>query len=138
MAVLPIITLGHPSLRKKAEKVVRFDAELKDLVDNMIVTMQVNEGIGLAATQLNIMKQIFVIDRSLLDEELQPQAYINPEILEADGDDRHEEGCLSIPGIRADVDRPFTIKVRYQDLKGNTTEESIEGLYARVFQHEND
>lgn len=138
MAVLPIIKIGHPTLRKIAERVNKFDQDLKDLVDNLIETMRLNEGVGLAATQVNVVKQVFVIDKGLIDEAWEVQAYINPEILESEGLENLEEGCLSIPGIRAEVERPPAIKVKYQTLEGKLIEEQLEGLIAKVFQHEFD
>lgn len=138
MAVLPIIKIGHPTLRKIAERVNKFDQDLKDFVDNLIETMRLNEGVGLAATQVNVVKQVFVIDKGLIDEAWEIQVYINPEILESEGLENLEEGCLSIPGIRAEVERPPAIKVKYQNLDGKLIEEQLEGLLARVFQHEFD
>ncbi len=138
MEVLPIIKIGHPTLRKNAQKVEKFDQDLMDLVQRMIETMRVNEGIGLAAPQVNVLLRLFVIDRKLINEEWEAQAYINPEILDAQGLDTYEEGCLSIPGIRAEVDRPFKIWVKYQTVEGKVVEEELEGLLARVFQHEYD
>jgi peptide deformylase len=135
---LPIIKIGHRTLRKKADRVEVFDEKLKRFAEDLIETMQINEGIGLAATQVNVKKQVFVIDKSLINEDWLPQAYINPEIIESIGSETVEEGCLSIPGIRAEVERPFTIKVRYQNLEGETVMEELEGLHARVFQHEHD
>lgn len=138
MAVLPIIKIGHPTLRKIAERVNKFDQELKDFVDDLIETMRLNEGVGLAATQVNVVKQVFVIDKGLIDEAWEVQAYINPEILESEGLENLEEGCLSIPGIRAEVERPPAIKVKYQNLDGKLIEEQLEGMLAKVFQHEFD
>ncbi|MCK5455075.1 MAG: peptide deformylase, partial [Calditrichia bacterium] len=112
--------------------------DLKDFVDNLIETMRLNEGVGLAATQVNVVKQVFVIDKGLIDEAWEVQAYINPEILESEGLENLEEGCLSIPGIRAEVERPPAIKVKYQNLDGKLIEEQLEGLIAKVFQHEFD
>jgi len=138
MAVLPIIKIGHPTLRKIAERVEKFDQNLQDFVDDLIDTMRVNEGIGLAATQVNVIQQVFVIDKGLIDEAWEVQAYINPEILESEGLDSLEEGCLSIPGIRSEVERPPVIRVKYQNLDGEVIEEELEGLLAKVFQHEFD
>jgi peptide deformylase len=138
MVELPIIKIGHATLRKKADPVTVFDEKLGNFVQDLFETMTINEGIGLAATQVNIRKQVFVIDKSLINEEWEPQAYINPEIIELNDTEILEEGCLSIPGIRAEVERPFTIKVKYQNLKGETISEQLEGLHARVFQHEHD
>lgn len=138
MDVLPIIKIGHPTLRKNAQRVEKFDQDLIDLVQKMIETMRINEGIGLAAPQVNVLSRLFVIDRKLINEEWEAQAYINPEILDTQGLDTYEEGCLSIPGIRAEVDRPFKIWVKYQTVEGKVVEEKLEGLLARVFQHEYD
>ena len=138
MAVLPIIKLGHPTLRKKAEKISSFDEELALLAENMVDTMHLADGIGLAGPQVNVSKRIFVIDLEIIDETLEPKAYINPEILEQESESTMEEGCLSIPDIAAEVDRPKTLKVRYQTLDGETVEEDISGMLARVFQHELD
>lgn len=138
MAVLPIIKIGHPTLRKVAIPVTEFDGSLEQLAENMIDTMRVNEGIGLAAPQVNISRRLFVIDLKLIDETQNARAYVNPEILSRDGMDRHEEGCLSIPGIRAEVERPLRIRVRYQTVEGKQMEEEMEGMQARVFLHEYD
>ncbi len=138
MAVLPIIKLGHPTLRKKAEPVSEFNEELTQLAHNMIETMRLNEGIGLAANQVNVLKRLFVIDWNLIDEALEAKAYVNPEILSREGSEIAEEGCLSIPNVRADVPRAYKIRVRYQTLEGKTVEEELEDLPARVFQHELD
>lgn len=138
MAILPIIKIGHPTLRKKATPVSEFDDSLQNFVNDLIETMRLNDGVGLAANQVNSLKKVFVIDKKVINEEWEAQGYINPEILETEGEDRFEEGCLSIPDIRADVQRPYKIKVRYQNLAGAVIEEELEGLPARVFQHEYD
>lgn len=138
MMLIPVIKIGHPSLRQTAIPVEKFDQELATLVDNMVETMRISEGIGLAAPQVNIMLRLFVIDRKLINEEWEAQVYINPEIIDAQGLESYEEGCLSIPGIRAEVDRPFKIWVKYQTIEGKPIEEEMEGLLARVFQHEYD
>lgn len=138
MAVLPVIKLGHPTLRKKAEEVQYFDRDLSLLASDLIETMQVYSGIGLAGNQVNILQRIFVIDLSLIDENLSPKAYVNPRIISSDGSDSREEGCLSIPDVNADVDRASKIEVEYQTLDGKVVKETIEDLQARVFQHELD
>jgi len=138
MAVLPIIKLGHPSLRKKAQDIHEITDEIRELAANMIDTMRVHEGIGLAGPQVNVLKRIFVIDHTIIDETLEPKAYINPKILSEDGSDLMEEGCLSIPEVREDVERPFTLNVEYQTLEGETVQEELDDLPARVFQHELD
>jgi peptide deformylase len=138
MALLPIIKIGHPTLRKIAAKVEIFDGAFQELVERMIETMRVNEGIGLAAPQVNVKKRFFVIDKHLIDEEMEAQVYVNPEIISQDGSGLLEEGCLSIPGIRAEVARPDIIRVRYQKIDGEEVTEELKGLLARVFQHEYD
>ena len=138
MSILNIIKIGHPTLRKVAKPVEKFDQNLEKLVLDMVETMRLNDGIGLAAPQVNVSKRLFVIDKKLINEEWEAEAYINPKILKADGSNILEEGCLSIPNIRADVDRPFKIEVEYQTLKGEKVREEMDDLLARVFQHEFD
>lgn len=138
MAVLPVIKLGHPTLRKQAEEIENFDEELSNLASDMKETMQVYSGIGLAGNQVNILLRIFVIGLDLIDENLSPKAYVNPKIISSEGADLVEEGCLSIPSVNADVERATKIKVEYQTLSGEIVKETLEGLHARVFQHELD
>lgn len=141
MAVLPIIKLGHPSLRKKAKEINEINEindEIRELAANMIDTMRINEGIGLAGPQVNILKRIFVIDLTIIDENLEPKAYLNPKILSKAGSDVMEEGCLSIPDVRGDVERPFRVEVEYQTLDGEMVREEMDDLLARVYQHELD
>jgi peptide deformylase len=138
MAVLPVIKIGHPTLRKKADKVSRFDSRLDEFASDMIETMQVYNGIGLAGNQVNILDRIFVIDFSLIDENLSPRVYINPHIISMEGSGLREEGCLSIPDVNADVERATRLEVEYQTLGGESIREELEDLAARVFQHELD
>lgn len=138
MSVLNIIKIGHPTLRKVAKPVEKFDKNLEQLVQDMVETMRLNEGIGLAAPQVNVSKRLFVIDKKLINEEWEAEAYVNPKILKVDGSNVLEEGCLSIPNIRADVNRPFNIEVEYQTLDGKKVREEMDDLLARVFQHEFD
>lgn len=138
MAVLPIIKLGHPSLRKRAAQISEITPEICELAENMVDTMRLNEGIGLAGPQVNVLSRIFVIDHFLIDEESEAQAYVNPRILTAANPEPYEEGCLSIPDVRADVVRPAQIEVEYQSLEGELVREKLDGIAARVFQHELD
>jgi peptide deformylase len=138
MAVLPVIKIGHPTLRKQADKISDFDGRLSELASDMIETMQVYNGIGLAGNQVNILDRIFVIDFSLIDENLSPKAYINPRIISQEGSGLREEGCLSIPDVNADVERATRVEVEYQTLEGESVREELEDLAARVFQHELD
>jgi peptide deformylase len=140
MAVLPVIKLGHPTLRKVATPYTpdELNDELRELINNMIDTMRAYDGIGLAAPQINIPRRMFVIDTGIIDEESEAEAFINPEIIELSGSETMEEGCLSIPDVRADIQRPDRLKVRYWTIDGDEVEEEMEGLLARVFQHELD
>jgi peptide deformylase len=136
MAKLNILEFPDPRLTTVAKKVEKFDSSLKKLVDDMTETMYSANGIGLAATQVNVHKRLLVLDIS--DERDQPQVYINAEILDRSGEQVHEEGCLSVPGIYANVRRAENITVRAQDVDGNTFEEPLEGLHAVCLQHEMD
>jgi peptide deformylase len=102
----------------------------------MIETMYSARGIGLAATQVNIHKRLLVLDVS--EDQDQPRVYINPEILNQSGEQNHEEGCLSVPGIYASIKRAENITVRAQDMDGKTFEEMLDGLHAVCVQHEMD
>ncbi len=133
-----IIKYGNPILRQKAVPVTEIDDELRQLAEQMIAAMRDSEGIGLAAPQVAASKSMFVIDMSLIDENGQPMAVINPEILETQGELAFEEGCLCVPEIREEVVRPEIIRVKYLDIQGNPHEEQIDGLKSRVFQHEID
>ncbi|GAB4180983.1 MAG: peptide deformylase [Calditrichia bacterium] len=139
MALLKIITYGHPTLRKIAEPVKEITDDIIKLADDMIDTMQVADGIGLAAPQVNKSIRMIVIGMDLIDEDLEPRAFINPEIIESSSDTEiMEEGCLSIPGIREDVERPVSIKVKFRNLDGAEEVMEADGLLARVFMHEID
>ena len=133
-----VIKYGNSILRMKAKPVEEINDSIHELADNMIQTMREYEGIGLAAPQVAESKALFVIDLSLIEEGVEPKAIINPEIISKSGVSVFEEGCLCIPGIREEVKRPEIIQVKYQDIEGNLHEEEIDGLKARVFQHEID
>ena len=122
-----------PILTKKAEKVEKFDDELRDIIDSMKLTMQVSGGVGLAAPQIGISKRIAIIER-----EEQQYILINPELIESSGDITSEEGCLSFPGIFAQVTRPNCIKIKTYDLDGEEKTLEAEGYIARAFLHEMD
>lgn len=140
MAVRPITIYGHPILRQNTRPVENIDDALHTLVDDMIETMRAADGIGLAAPQVSESVRVCVVNMELVEEanEASPKAFVNPEILASDGTSTMEEGCLSIPDIREEVQRPERIRVRYQDLEGKQHEEEIDGLLARVLQHEID
>lgn len=142
--ILPITVYGNPILRKVAKEIDKDYEGLKELIDNMFETMYKSDGVGLAAPQVNKSIRLIVIDATPFEED-DPSlkdfkvALINPKILEFDGEkELFNEGCLSLPGIREDVERPTKIKIRYQDQDFNTHEEEWEGVKARIGQHEYD
>ena len=136
MSILNILEFPDPRLTTVAREVDRFDEALKKLVKDMLETMYSARGIGLAATQVNVHKRLLVLDVS--ENQDQPRVYINPQILSSSGEQEHEEGCLSVPGIYANVGRAESITVSAQDIDGNTFEEHLEGLHAVCVQHEMD
>ncbi|QER42298.1 peptide deformylase [Thermodesulfobacterium sp. TA1] len=135
---MEILTLGHPTLREKALPVENIDGEIKKLVEEMAQTMYKAKGLGLAANQVGVLKRIFLLD--ILQKEGTPklEVYINPEILQAEGYTTYEEGCLSIPGYYAKVERYSKLYIRALDLQGNLVEKELDGLHAIAFQHEYD
>ena len=136
MATLNILEFPDPRLTTVAKPVEVFDDELKAFVEDMTETMYSANGIGLAATQVNVHKRLLVMDIS--EEQDQPRVYINPQVLTRAGEQIHEEGCLSVPGIYANVKRAEDITIKAQDVDGNTFEERLEGLHAVCIQHEMD
>ncbi|MFN8770255.1 MAG: peptide deformylase [Neisseriaceae bacterium] len=138
MTLLNILRYPDPRLHLKADKIDNFDNGLKDLVNNMAETMYQNNGIGLAATQVNIQKRLFIVDLSKEDEPRNLLVFINLEIVEKYGEVISEEGCLSVPDIYEKVLRFEKIKVAYQDINGNHIEAEYSGLMAICIQHEND
>lgn len=141
MSILPITIYGEEILRKKTKVINSIDDGLITLVKNMFDTMRNANGIGLAANQVNIDKQIFIVDISPVEgsENIKPLIAINPEIIvSSDETEPFEEGCLSLPTLRADVIRPVEIKLRYLDLNEEEKEIEADGLLARVIQHEFD
>jgi peptide deformylase len=136
MSNLNILEFPDPRLTTVASDVEIFDQELKKLIEDMIETMYSANGIGLAATQVNVHKRLLVLDVS--ENQDQPLVYINPEIVSRAGEQNHEEGCLSVPGIYANVKRAENIKVKAQDADGKSFEEELEGLHAVCVQHEMD
>ena len=151
---MKIITLPDPILKKKCEPIIDVNNEIKELLDDMLKTMYAAPGIGLAAPQIGINKRLIVMDvsprpglkryqeeNSEKKEEFKPNPIqmINPEITWISKEkDTDEEGCLSIPGIMANVTRPSSCKVKYLDKNGESKELHAEGLLARCIQHEAD
>ena len=122
----------------KASEITEFNHSLQFLAGDMIETMQEAEGIGLAAPQIGESLALCVVNCELIEEGTEPKAFVNPIIYDSGGEKAMEEGCLSIPDISEEIKRAETIKIRYQDLKGNEHDEECEGMLARVLQHEVD
>jgi peptide deformylase len=142
MSILRIYNCFHPILREKAEKVEKFDQELKDFTENMLETMYNADGIGLAANQVGDRRAIFTVDIGYGDEKSSkpsPIVLINPEIISFNDDmTTYLEGCLSIPKYYEDVDRPSAVQVRYTDINMKEHTLEVDDLLARVVQHEYD
>ncbi|MET0004382.1 peptide deformylase [Candidatus Thiodiazotropha sp. LNASS1] len=136
MAILDILHFPDPRLRNKAKPVAQVDDSIRRLIDDMLETMYQAPGIGLAATQVNVAKRVVVIDLS--EEKNQPLCLVNPEIIEKDGEEQMEEGCLSVPGIYEMVKRANLIRVRALGRDGAAFEMEAEGLLAVCIQHELD
>jgi len=136
MSLLTIIEFPDPRLRTRAEPVTMFDAELKQFVADLFETMYDANGVGLAATQVNVHKRVLVTDMS--DDRNEPLALINPQILEKAGSQVYQEGCLSFPGLYADVTRALTVKVKAQNVRGEEIIVEVEGPLAVCIQHEMD
>jgi len=139
MAVRTIITYGHAGLTRRATPVEAIDEAIRALVSDLFETMHAARGIGLAATQVAEEVRVAVLDPQATGETgARAVALINPEIREYSGSEMFEEGCLSVPGIYAEVNRPGRVLVRYEDLEGRERVEEFEGVMARVAQHEID
>ncbi|MCB1733906.1 MAG: peptide deformylase [Gammaproteobacteria bacterium] len=136
MAILDILQFPDNRLRTKAQPVAEFNAELGKLIDDMFETMYRAPGIGLAATQIDVHRQLIVIDIS--EEKNEPRVFINPEIVRKDGIEEMEEGCLSVPGAYEKVRRADRITVRALDRDGKPFELEADGLLAVCVQHEID
>lgn len=141
MAIIPITVYGDKILRKKAKPVKAVDDNLIEKIRNMFDTMRNANGIGLAANQVGFTESLFVLDLEGVEgyEKFKPMVFINPEIiLKSDETAIMEEGCLSLPLLRAEVERPEKIKVRYLDTDENIKEIEADDLFARVILHEYD
>lgn len=142
MALLKILTFPDPFLKTVAKPITQFDKTLETLVNDMAETMYDEPGIGLAATQVHEDKRLFVMDVFFNKEDpeskKQPVAVINPEITESSGESLIEEGCLSVPEFRAEINRFAEVTLRFQDLNQEVHELQAEGLLAICIQHELD
>ena len=138
MAIRKILHYPDKRLRIAGEPVCDFGPELQQLVDDMAETMYAAPGVGLAATQIGVAKQLFIVDISSGDGPNDLRVFVNPEIVKAEGEIEWEEGCLSFPGVHQDIERFERVHVRAQDRQGNWFEIEAEGLMAVALQHEKD
>ena len=139
--IYPIVAYGDPVLRQKARNIEKDELDLVSLAKDMFETMYSAHGVGLACPQIGMPLRMFVVDGEPMDEEMTDfkRVFINPEILNAQGELwAFEEGCLSIPGIREEVLREPEIRIRYFDQHWKEHEEVLNGLRARIVQHEHD
>ena len=136
MGLRKILTDKDPALHKVCKPVTAFDGKLHKLLDDMRETLIDSNGVGLAAPQVGILRRIFLVDVGL--DGIEIIEFINPEILETDGEQEGAEGCLSVPGKYGLVKRPYWVKVRAQDRYGDWFEAEGEELIGRCFCHEND
>ncbi|MEC7522565.1 MAG: peptide deformylase [Myxococcota bacterium] len=139
MAIRTILHYPDKRLREPGQPVTEFGPELETLVEDMAETMYAAPGVGLAATQIGEPVRVFIIDIATGDDEPSDlKVFVNPEILERDGAQQWEEGCLSFPGVHEEIERAERVKVRAQNEKGETFELEADGLLAVAIQHEND
>lgn len=137
--IYPIVKYGDPVLEQTAEIVTDFDTpELRAFLEDMFESMYAAKGVGLAAPQIGFSRRIAVIDISVAEDPAQKIVLINPEIVQVEGKQKGEEGCLSMPGFREEVTRGKRVTVRAQNVKGETFEQTGEDLLARAFLHETD
>ena len=137
MAKRNIVIEPDPILRKKSEKLEKVDLEIQKFLDDMLDTMYSAPGIGLAAVQVGVLKRLIVVDISKEDEKKKPLFLINPIITQkSDNTSIHEEGCLSLPGYFAEIERPAECQVEYLDYNGNKQSLKAKGLLSTCIQHE--
>ena len=139
MTIRRILTEPDPVLRQKSHPVEKVDDGVRKLMNDMLETMYEAPGIGLAAIQVGVPKRIIVLDISKDPEKKEPMYFVNPEIISTSNKDiAYEEGCLSVPGQFAEIDRPDSCIIKYLDYSGNSTELKADGLLATCIQHEID
>ncbi len=138
MGPLQIRLYGDPVLRARASAVTEVDDDLRCLADEMVETMRESEGVGLAANQVGDLRRILVVDFEPITGEDRAEALVNPQIIEREGTIVLEEGCLSIPDVREEIERSATVRVTYLDRDGTSREIEAEGLLSAVLQHEID
>jgi peptide deformylase len=139
MTLRKILTEPNEILREKSLRVEQVDDEIRNLMDDMLETMYAAPGIGLAAIQVGVAKRIIVLDISPKDEPKKPMFFVNPKIIsKSDNNSTYEEGCLSVPGQFAEIDRPDKCHISYIDYNGQQKEIKAEGMIATCIQHEMD
>ena len=139
MAIRQILTEPNKALRQKSLKVDVVDQGIRKLMDDMLETMYAAPGIGLAAIQVGVPKRVIVLDIAKKDEPKQPMYFVNPEIIEkSQNNSSYEEGCLSVPGQFAEIERPDRCHIKYLDYQGKSKEMKAEGMLATCIQHEMD
>jgi peptide deformylase len=138
VAERPIVIYGDQVLREVSHPVEEINQEVKDLVSQMVDTLRRAKGLGLAASQVGAPLRLFILDLSAVDINETLRVFINPEIIETDGECDMEEGCLSFPDMYLRITRPERVKVRATDLDGNRFEMTADGVTARAIQHEYD
>jgi peptide deformylase len=139
MAIRPILTVPDPVLKQVSKPVEAVTDETRALMDDMLETMYAAPGIGLAAVQIGVPLRVIVMDLAKEGEPPAPRHFVNPEILELEGDKQaYEEGCLSVPDFFDEVERPKRVRLRYLNYQGELVEEWAEGMYAVCIQHEMD
>jgi peptide deformylase len=135
---LSIIPHPHPTLRVRSKPIKRVDAQLRNLVDQMLDLMYEENGVGLAANQVDLPIRLFVANPSGERGDGEELILLNPELQMPKGNETQQEGCLSLPDLYGQVKRPKSIRLSAYDLKGNSIERTVDGFLARVLQHEND
>lgn len=137
MAVMEVVYYGDPILRKKCSPVTDLE-KIEELISDMFDTMYEENGLGLAANQVGVDLNLFIIDISSVEDDEKTHVFINGEIVGSSGESWFEEGCLSIPDVRLNIKRPDTIQFKFQGVSGKEHLEEFDGLMARAIQHEVD
>jgi peptide deformylase len=138
MSVLEIVKFGNPTLTQRAAEIKNINSEILELAQDMVQTMHMAPGIGLAAPQVERSVRLITVDLSIGERKEDLLILINPELISKEGEDTEEEGCLSVPDIQDKVTRPYRVIIKGVDLMGNKKTIEAEGLLARVFCHEID
>ncbi|GMU59385.1 MAG: peptide deformylase [Myxococcaceae bacterium] len=133
-----ILVWPHPLLKQKAQPVAKVDDEIRTLIKDLFESMYAADGVGLAAPQIGVLKNVIVLDTTPRQPEAKPVAMVNPEILSLEGKQTYKEGCLSVPGEAEDVDRAAVVTVRFLDENGDEQTLKCEGLLSVAVQHETD